>query len=378
MRSNFGADDFRIVIGDAALARHDYGEARRAYTSAAKAGIAAGQHNLAVMYQEGLGVTVDYLRALELYRKAAEQGSPPSQINLGLMLYHGQGVAVDYREALTWIERGAIQGFAAGEYVLGAIYEKGLAVEKDMRQAFEWFERAARHGHPQAAQHVLDRRKLERDRQTVIDAAREAGTTMFVLTSGQRQTADPSTSPQVKTPAGSRAPEVQERLQRDSKNTFFSFFEFLFEHFVITLLVFGLSIPFAFGPAVAIVRSLNGLPDTEPLNDLQKVAAGVIYCLIVALAGWIYRQFFHQPSDRLRLYEFLRPAGRLFKRIVVFLSFVVLFSGFGVGPFFATTGLKGDELGQGFIAVYIVSLLFSMVVVAAVLFRKLARAINQR
>jgi hypothetical protein len=215
MPGDFGADDFRIVTGDAALARKDFERARAAYASAAQAGLAAGQHNLAVMYQEGLGVAIDYAAALKWYRKAAEQGAPPSQVNLGLMLYHGQGVAADQAEALKWIERGASQGFAAGEYVLGTIYENGTAVAQDTGKAFEWFERAARHGHPQAATRVRLRREEERERQSVLDAARQAGTPVTVVTRRESGAAPPPPPPPPASAPKGRPPDAaaQERLR---------------------------------------------------------------------------------------------------------------------------------------------------------------------
>jgi TPR repeat protein len=172
MSSTFGADDFRVVLGDGAMRRGDYLQALEAYRDAANAGLAAGQHNLAVLYQEGRGVAVDLAEALTWFRKAAEQGAPPSQTNLGLMYYHGQGVAPDYAQAISWIRRAADQGSAPAEYALGTIYDSGKGVARDESEALRWFERAAQKGHPDAA---AAWRRL-RDRQTVLREAERTGT----------------------------------------------------------------------------------------------------------------------------------------------------------------------------------------------------------
>jgi hypothetical protein len=49
---------------------------------AAKQGNARAQHNLGVMYNEGMGVPQDYQTALKWYRLAAKQGNAYAQYNL--------------------------------------------------------------------------------------------------------------------------------------------------------------------------------------------------------------------------------------------------------------------------------------------------------
>jgi hypothetical protein len=203
-QSDFGAYDARIIYGDAKLQEKDYKAAFAAYLDAASAGLAAGQHNVAHLYQEGLGTAVDHAEALKWFRKAAEQGAPASQVGLGLMLYHGQGVAVDYQAALKWIRLAADQGDARGEYVLGTIYESGKAVQRDLQQAVVWFDRAAQHGSREALTaraRVVDRQKYERDRQTVLDEARRAGATVMVSGAPVAGVATPAKTPRSKTPS---------------------------------------------------------------------------------------------------------------------------------------------------------------------------------
>ncbi len=163
--------DMRIVLGDKAFADGNYSEALRCYRDAANAGITAGEHNLAVMYQEGRGVAVDFAEALRLFRRAADKGAAVSQTNLGLMYYHGQGVAPDAQEALKWIGKAAAQGFAPAEFVMGTILDSGKLLPRDVAKAMEWYRRAAARGHPGARQAV----RTHEERQFVLEAASQAG-----------------------------------------------------------------------------------------------------------------------------------------------------------------------------------------------------------
>jgi TPR repeat protein len=61
------------------------------------------QNNLGVMYQEGRGVTRDYVEAVKWYRTAAEQGHITAQYNLGEMYANGDGAAKDVTEAHGWL-----------------------------------------------------------------------------------------------------------------------------------------------------------------------------------------------------------------------------------------------------------------------------------
>ena len=59
-------------------------------------------YNLAVVYQHGDGVAVDYGKALQWYRFAAERGDRVSQYMIGQMYLDGQGVPVDKEAAQRW------------------------------------------------------------------------------------------------------------------------------------------------------------------------------------------------------------------------------------------------------------------------------------
>ena len=84
------------------------------YRLAADQGDASAQHNLAVMYDNGQGVTQDYAQAVKWYRLAADQGYASAQSNLGVMYSNGQGVPQDYVQAHKWYNLAAAQGDADG------------------------------------------------------------------------------------------------------------------------------------------------------------------------------------------------------------------------------------------------------------------------
>ncbi|GHT42081.1 hypothetical protein FACS189443_4690 [Planctomycetales bacterium] len=85
---------------------------------AAELGHKGSQFNLAINYQNGVGVTKDMAEAVKWYRKAAEQGHAGAQFNLGVMYANGEGVAKDQAEAVKWYKKAAAQGQAEAKHNL--------------------------------------------------------------------------------------------------------------------------------------------------------------------------------------------------------------------------------------------------------------------
>ena len=96
----------------------------------------------------------NYSRALKEITPLARAGHAASQHLLGLMYYMGRGVARDYRQAMQWHRKAADQGHADAQYVVGAMFYTGNSVPPDHQQAVAWFRRAAEKGHAEA-QHAL-------------------------------------------------------------------------------------------------------------------------------------------------------------------------------------------------------------------------------
>jgi len=118
-----------------------------ALITAAEAGDASAQFDLAVMYDEGEGLEQNDQEALVWYRKAAEQGHPAAQFNLALMYSSGQGVDKNEQEALVWYRKAAELGLAQAQFNLALMYENGQCVEQSNQEAVIWYRRAAEQQH---------------------------------------------------------------------------------------------------------------------------------------------------------------------------------------------------------------------------------------
>lgn len=71
------------------------------FRTAAEKGEADCQFNLALMYEQGIGMAKDEKQAVVWYRKSAEQGNSNAQFNLGVLYENGRGTAVDFAQATT-------------------------------------------------------------------------------------------------------------------------------------------------------------------------------------------------------------------------------------------------------------------------------------
>lgn len=101
------------------------------FRAAAEAGDANCQFNLALMYEQGIGVSKDEKEAVAWYRKSAEQGNSNAQFNLGVLHENGRGTAVDFAEANQWYRKAAVQGDALAIGNLGMLYLRGDGVDVD-------------------------------------------------------------------------------------------------------------------------------------------------------------------------------------------------------------------------------------------------------
>lgn len=101
------------------------------FRAAAEAGDANCQYNLALMYEQGIGVGKDEKEAVVWYRKSAEQGNSNAQFNLGVLYENGRGTAVDFAEANQWYRKAAVQGDALAIGNLGMLYLRGDGVKAD-------------------------------------------------------------------------------------------------------------------------------------------------------------------------------------------------------------------------------------------------------
>lgn len=88
----------------------------------------------------------DYATAYKEFKPLAEQGNIRAQYNVALMYDNGLGVTVDYYEAEKWYRRAAEQGLADAQHNLGVIYAGGKEIPQDLVKAYFWFDLAATSG----------------------------------------------------------------------------------------------------------------------------------------------------------------------------------------------------------------------------------------
>ena len=102
------------------------------FLAAAEEGHIDSQFNVALMYENGIGVDKGAKKALEWYRKASHQGSSAAQFNLGVLYENGRGTKVDFAAANEWYRAAAVQGDPLAIGNLGMLYirEDGVPVNK--------------------------------------------------------------------------------------------------------------------------------------------------------------------------------------------------------------------------------------------------------
>ena len=186
----------RLFAAYAKFKMADYAGAREIWEKIGTGGQGEALFNLAILYEDGLGVAPNVEYALMLYRKAGTAGSRSAQYRLGQLLLNGERTSRNEAEATQWLERAAEQGdedaaallkglegnsttaqtdvavkaFNSGDYSRAAtlwrkradsgeanaqarlawLYEAGLGVERDMEEAAHLFGFAAKAGEVEA------------------------------------------------------------------------------------------------------------------------------------------------------------------------------------------------------------------------------------
>lgn len=113
-----------------------YPEAIRSYISAAKAGNAAVQFQLALAFANGDGVAADAREALGWFEMAARRGHVKAKYNLGLGKLFGPDP--EPGGAVKWLESAARDEYRPAYRVLGWMYTTGSGVRKSAKEAVIW------------------------------------------------------------------------------------------------------------------------------------------------------------------------------------------------------------------------------------------------
>jgi TPR repeat protein len=101
------------------------------FFEAAKEGHANSQFNVALMYEQGLGIGKNEKEAVFWYAKSALQGNSAAQFNLGVLYENGRGTPIDFTKANEWYRKAAVQGDGLAIGNLGMLYIRGQGVKEN-------------------------------------------------------------------------------------------------------------------------------------------------------------------------------------------------------------------------------------------------------
>lgn len=119
---------------EAGIAAYQANNLPLAYTeflTAAKEGHADSQFNVALMYEQGIGIAKNEKEAVVWYDKSASQGNSAAQFNLGVLYENGRGTAIDFAKANEWYRKAAVQGDPLAIGNLGMLYVRGQGVKEN-------------------------------------------------------------------------------------------------------------------------------------------------------------------------------------------------------------------------------------------------------
>jgi TPR repeat protein len=114
-----------------ALEANNMPQAFQEFLGAAKEGHSDSQFNVALMYEQGLGVSKNEKEAFFWYGKSASQGNSGAQFNLGVLYENGIGTTIDFAKANEWYRKASEQGDGLAIGNLGMLYIRGQGVQEN-------------------------------------------------------------------------------------------------------------------------------------------------------------------------------------------------------------------------------------------------------
>ena len=124
----------------------DYSRARSLYSKTCDDDDMNGCNGLGFLYRHGLGVAVDIDRARTLYRKSCDGGDPSGCSNFGFLFLKGIGVSIDYSRARSLFSKACDGGDLAGCNNFGFLFLMGHGVSVDYSHARSLFSKACNGG----------------------------------------------------------------------------------------------------------------------------------------------------------------------------------------------------------------------------------------
>jgi localization factor PodJL len=123
-----------------------FGDAARWFERAASKGLVPAQYRLGSLYEKGHGVKKDLEAARRLYVSAAEKGNARAMHNLAVLYAEGIDGKPEYKTAFQWFRKAASHGIADSQYNLGILLARGIGAEQNLAESYKWFALAAQQG----------------------------------------------------------------------------------------------------------------------------------------------------------------------------------------------------------------------------------------
>jgi len=162
IEAQFRLAGYHIIVAKKLFDDAKFDDAKKNFLSAkewlepiAENGHAKAQHEMAMLYSDGLGVKKNWAIAEKWYRLAADQGDSFAEENLGRAYFtRGKSGKVDYKIAAKYFHRSAKKGLVLSQYFLGTMYLEGQGVPQNNEKAFKWMKEAANNGLAVAQNHL--------------------------------------------------------------------------------------------------------------------------------------------------------------------------------------------------------------------------------
>ena len=126
------------------------------YKKSSEMGYGEATENIARMYDEGRGVSVDHGTANYWYEIAVAKGNISAAVGLGYNYQRGRGIDQDLEESYRLYLFAAENGSKVGAYDVGILYKNGTGTPQNYAEAFRWFEAAVREEYGPACQYLGD------------------------------------------------------------------------------------------------------------------------------------------------------------------------------------------------------------------------------
>jgi len=131
-----------LSSGIAAFEGKHFASAVKILSPLADMGYPDAQYRVAIMAQNGLGMTTNELLAFKYMKGAAEQGFALAQHGLGFMYMEGECAEKSGVKAVARYQRAADQGLGGAMTTLGMMYQQGNGVEANAEEAKKWMQLA--------------------------------------------------------------------------------------------------------------------------------------------------------------------------------------------------------------------------------------------